>query len=161
MHIKGKNNVWADLLGRWSASGTVRRLVGIPDLLSSPAKSSTDRHVARWHPCDKSTSPNERLDWSKMKDVCCTATLPFGYRTTLVTCSCGSVSSHARVWVAIVDACPPRWNSQNHSNGTLCSRTSVPSSMCALTVCLQWGERRFHIHSVRLSTVQSRTTSYR
>lgn len=34
-HIKGQDNVWADLLGRWSAPPTLRRLVRIPVLPSS------------------------------------------------------------------------------------------------------------------------------
>ena len=34
-HIKGDENVWADLLGRWSAPNTVRRIVQIPELPSS------------------------------------------------------------------------------------------------------------------------------
>lgn len=34
-HIKGVENVWADLLGRWSAVKTVRRLVRVPELPSS------------------------------------------------------------------------------------------------------------------------------
>ena len=34
-HIKGADNLWADLLGRWSAPVTVRRLVQIPELPSS------------------------------------------------------------------------------------------------------------------------------
>ena len=37
-HIKGSDNVWADLLGRWSAPSTVRRLVHIPELPSSSAE---------------------------------------------------------------------------------------------------------------------------
>ena len=36
-HIKGLDNVWADLLGRWSAPRTVRRLVRIPALPTSSA----------------------------------------------------------------------------------------------------------------------------
>lgn len=39
MHIKGEDNVWADLLGRWSAPGAVRRLVRIYERPSSSAKS--------------------------------------------------------------------------------------------------------------------------
>jgi len=35
VHIKGTDNVWADLLGRWSAAPTVRRIVHIPELPSS------------------------------------------------------------------------------------------------------------------------------
>lgn len=34
-HIKGDENVWADLLGRWSAPVVIRRLVSVPVLLSS------------------------------------------------------------------------------------------------------------------------------
>ena len=34
-HIKGAENVWADLLGRWSVRSTVRRLVTIPELPST------------------------------------------------------------------------------------------------------------------------------
>lgn len=34
-HISGEDNVWADLLGRWSAVPIVRRLLFIPPLLSS------------------------------------------------------------------------------------------------------------------------------
>lgn len=37
-HIKGTDNVWADLLGRWSASKTVRRLIRIPELPSSSSE---------------------------------------------------------------------------------------------------------------------------
>ena len=36
-HIKGADNVWADLLGRWSVTTTIRRLVRIPELPSSSA----------------------------------------------------------------------------------------------------------------------------
>lgn len=36
IHIKGEDNVWADLLGRWTAP-TIRRLVHIPALPSSSA----------------------------------------------------------------------------------------------------------------------------
>lgn len=39
MHIKGDDNVWADLLGRWLASATLRRLVKIPALPSYGADS--------------------------------------------------------------------------------------------------------------------------
>jgi transposase InsO family protein len=35
LHIKGTDNVWADLLGRWSAPATIRRLIRIPELPSS------------------------------------------------------------------------------------------------------------------------------
>ena len=31
-HIKGTDNVWADLLGRWSAGHTIRRLIRITEL---------------------------------------------------------------------------------------------------------------------------------
>lgn len=34
-HIKGKENVWADLLSRWTSNGKIRRLVRIPELPSS------------------------------------------------------------------------------------------------------------------------------
>lgn len=37
-HIKGTDNVWADLLGRWSVPKTVRRLVRIPELPRSSAE---------------------------------------------------------------------------------------------------------------------------
>lgn len=37
VHIKGVDNVWADLLGRWSVPSTIRRLVHIPVLPSSSA----------------------------------------------------------------------------------------------------------------------------
>jgi len=36
-HIRGTDNVWADLLGRWSAPVVVRRLIRIPELPSSSA----------------------------------------------------------------------------------------------------------------------------
>lgn len=39
IHIKGVDNVWADLLGRWSQPATVRRLITIPPL---PSSSSDD-----------------------------------------------------------------------------------------------------------------------
>lgn len=35
VHISGEENVWADLLGRWSAPKTIRRLISIPALPSS------------------------------------------------------------------------------------------------------------------------------
>lgn len=35
IHIKGEDNVWADLLGRWSAPPTLRRIIKIPVLASS------------------------------------------------------------------------------------------------------------------------------
>lgn len=38
MHIRGEENVWADLLGRWSAPPIVRRLISIPPLLSASAE---------------------------------------------------------------------------------------------------------------------------
>lgn len=38
-HIKGPDNVWADLLGRWSAPPLLRRLIRIPEL---PSSSATD-----------------------------------------------------------------------------------------------------------------------
>lgn len=34
IHIKGTDNVWADILGRWSAPRTLRRLVHLPVLPS-------------------------------------------------------------------------------------------------------------------------------
>lgn len=34
-HIRGADNVWADLLGRWAAPTTIRRIVRIPELPSS------------------------------------------------------------------------------------------------------------------------------
>ena len=34
-HIKGKENVWSDLMSRWTPSNVLRRLVFIPPLLSS------------------------------------------------------------------------------------------------------------------------------
>lgn len=39
VHIRGFENVWADLLGRWSAPVTIRRLVRVPVL---PSSSSSD-----------------------------------------------------------------------------------------------------------------------
>lgn len=38
VHIKGVDNVWADLLGRWSAPVVIRRLVKIPPLPSSSSE---------------------------------------------------------------------------------------------------------------------------
>ncbi len=37
-HICGLDNVWADLLGRWSANPTIRRIVQIPPLVSASDK---------------------------------------------------------------------------------------------------------------------------
>ncbi len=34
-HISGQDNVWADLIGRWSPAPTVRRLASIPALVST------------------------------------------------------------------------------------------------------------------------------
>ncbi len=39
VHIKGEDNVWADILGRWSAPRTIRRIVSIPPV---PSTSSAD-----------------------------------------------------------------------------------------------------------------------
>lgn len=38
-HIRGTDNVWADMLGRWSSPSTIRRIVKIPEL---PSSSSPD-----------------------------------------------------------------------------------------------------------------------
>lgn len=38
VHISGEDNVWADLLGRWSAPKTIRRLIYLPALPSSSSE---------------------------------------------------------------------------------------------------------------------------
>lgn len=38
VHISGEDNVWADLLGRWSAPKTIRRLIHLPVLPSSSSE---------------------------------------------------------------------------------------------------------------------------
>lgn len=65
-HIKGTDNVWADLFGRWSAPGTVRRLISIPVLPSTATPDFEWPSVEELSSCQRlheSTRPtNTRLE---------------------------------------------------------------------------------------------------
>ena len=60
MHIKGADNVWADLLGRWSATPKVRRIISIPPLVSTQDKEfewPSDTEIARLQSKHAATRP--------------------------------------------------------------------------------------------------------
>eukprot|EP00737_Agarophyton_chilense_P002334 gb/GEZJ01002651.1/.p1 GENE.gb/GEZJ01002651.1/~~gb/GEZJ01002651.1/.p1 ORF type:complete len:320 (+),score=20.64 gb/GEZJ01002651.1/:2674-3633(+) len=60
LHIQGPDNVWADLLTRWSAPSTVRRIVQVPALPSSSASDfeSAITEIATRQDEHRSTRPN-------------------------------------------------------------------------------------------------------